>query len=496
MNRPSALFHRIGFISAFMLVALASLLCISGCQGANQAPSSSSGVRETINDFVVRSGAALASIDERMFWGNEESLWVADIAADGGIEDVECLGEFDDRVRRVAAYNDELYVLTISGIYRLGYDDDVSLAEHLVPGDSADDMWVSSEGLFYREDDTLSFSDLDGESSREIATGVDDFALVNGGIFILSEDGSLVCSDLSGENTLEIEAAAARDEDVQLIVDGNDVYVASNDLLVCREGEDKLESVGLSHELGDPKRVVVSEGLVLYESAAGNPYRHVDGDEEDELLDHGIFWGRPYSLVLDGRLYFAMFGDDITVVDLDSLEWEDYKIDDFEDDDLDDDAEAGSSEYIPAESGADTSGSFDIAANLKVYGTSAATTLRTDHFALMMDRIAMEAGLWDIVPTSDTTISFYYTGARDAGYDGLVFTLRAYDWGDNSYSELPSWHLAGQDEEKKYVVILPTDVRYDSSNGAQAEEYARMRSFAESMDMNANADGNPFVVLD
>ena len=69
------------------------------------------------------------------------------------------------------------------------------------------------------------------------------------------------------------------------------------------------------------------------------------------------------------------------------------------------------------------------------------------------------------------------------------------DWGDNGYADTPATQMAGQSGDKKYVVIFPTDVRYDPSSTVQAEQYGQLRALAEGIDMNANHANNPFRTL-
>lgn len=71
-------------------------------------------------------------------------------------------------------------------------------------------------------------------------------------------------------------------------------------------------------------------------------------------------------------------------------------------------------------------------------------------------------------------------------------TIRAYGWGDNSYSELPSYQIAGLSSDKKYVAIFPTDVQYDSNDSIQCSEYPALLEYAKRVDQD-NPD-NPFSV--
>ena len=109
-----------------------------------------------------------------------------------------------------------------------------------------------------------------------------------------------------------------------------------------------------------------------------------------------------------------------------------------------------------------------------------------------MPRSQVEDGLWHIEAVDSTTLVFSYSKALEAGYGGRVFTLEAFDWGDNAYADIPASFVAGLSEDKKYVVYLATDLQYDSGSPLQREQYAEMRSYAESLDMNSSANGGSF----
>ena len=97
---------------------------------------------------------------------------------------------------------------------------------------------------------------------------------------------------------------------------------------------------------------------------------------------------------------------------------------------------------------------------------------------------------WEVI--DDSAIRFYYPQAAESGYGGHIMTIRAYGWGDNSYSELPSYQIAGLSSDKKYVAIFPTDVQYDSNDSIQCSEYPALLEYAKRVDQD-NPD-NPFSV--
>ena len=85
----------------------------------------------------ARASAYVEFVDDYLFWGEDEELWVASIARDGGLEELEDAGAFEDDVRQLAALDGVLYVSTDGGIYRMDASDDAEDAERLLDGRGA-----------------------------------------------------------------------------------------------------------------------------------------------------------------------------------------------------------------------------------------------------------------------------------------------------------------------------------------------------------------------
>lgn len=101
---------------------------------------------------------------------------------------------------------------------------------------------------------------------------------------------------------------------------------------------------------------------------------------------------------------------------------------------------------------------------------------------------------WEYEVVNNTTLKIYHSGAKKDGFGGTVLTIMAYDWGDNSYEEFPSWAVAGSSADKKYIAVLPTDVQFNPKDSVQASEYREMLQIAEDMDSNDEDAYNLFKV--
>ncbi|MDO5136674.1 MAG: hypothetical protein Q4D55_11525 [Eubacteriales bacterium] len=142
------------------------------------------------------------------------------------------------------------------------------------------------------------------------------------------------------------------------------------------------------------------------------------------------------------------------------------------------------------ELGAVPDGGYDIAEGLNVHSSEGNVIFESDHFTIY----APGSVEWDYTVLDNTAIKFYYAPAQRAGYGGWFVTIKAYDWGDNSYEDIPDYKIAAKSFDKKYVAIFPTDVQYDNHDAGQVEEYERLLRWADHLDVND--DGNPMTVWD
>lgn len=178
-------------------------------------------------------------------------------------------------------------------------------------------------------------------------------------------------------------------------------------------------------------------------------------------------------------------GDELEVLDLTSCESVEYNV--TEELGISDNQNGAGEQETLTEGQETAQGDYRIDANLYAK-TSEGTVafLATDHFCLYFNYDDFSNGLWEWETADSSSINFYYAPARAAGYGGLVFSLRAYDWGDNGYADWPHYAMAGQTNTKKYVVTFPTDVQYDPNDESQAAEYQRLFQYAERIDQNSS----------
>lgn len=59
-------------------------------------------------------------------------------------------------------------------------------------------------------------------------------------------------------------------------------------------------------------------------------------------------------------------------------------------------------------------------------------------------------------------------------YDGVVGTFMAYTEGDNEYENIPDYRIIGMKDGVVYVLMLPTDLRYNPEDSRQCGDYEKL----------------------
>ena len=93
-------------------------------------------------------------------------------------------------------------------------------------------------------------------------------------------------------------------------------------------------------------------------------------------------------------------------------------------------------------------------------------------------------------------VDFIYLPGRDAGYGGRLMTIKAYDLDDDSYKEIPSYHVAGvgKNVNKRFVVIYPTDLQCDSNDAAQMAKYEELHNYV--LKIKEGSEDSPLYTAD
>lgn len=126
---------------------------------------------------------------------------------------------------------------------------------------------------------------------------------------------------------------------------------------------------------------------------------------------------------------------------------------------------------------------FNIGRGFNVTPGVQTSQLMNEYFIL--DMPGTQSAAWGYEESTALCLEIYCQAARDAGYNGAVMSLMAYDLDDESYLELPNYKIAGESEEKRYVALFPTDLQYDPVDSSQAEDYQELLEWVERCDVDS-----------
>ena len=103
---------------------------------------------------------------------------------------------------------------------------------------------------------------------------------------------------------------------------------------------------------------------------------------------------------------------------------------------------------------------------------------------------------WGWEQTDKNTIKFFLFSAQQEGYGGHLVTIRAYDLDDNSYEQLPSYHIAGVGKNvgKRFIAEYPTDVQWNGQDAEQDADYRDLESYLQKI--GEGAVNSPFQTAD
>lgn len=82
---------------------------------------------------------------------------------------------------------------------------------------------------------------------------------------------------------------------------------------------------------------------------------------------------------------------------------------------------------------------------------------------------------------SGDSVTFSLWSAQQEGYGGKLVTIKAYDMDDDSYKDLPSYHVAGvgKNVNKRFIAIYPTDVQWNTEDATQTADYKDLSTYLE-----------------
>ncbi|MBQ9020752.1 MAG: hypothetical protein IJ113_01885 [Eggerthellaceae bacterium] len=103
---------------------------------------------------------------------------------------------------------------------------------------------------------------------------------------------------------------------------------------------------------------------------------------------------------------------------------------------------------------------------------------------------------WSFEADGDS-VAFYLFSAQQEGFGGRLVSIVAYDIDDYSYENLPvEYHVAGvgQNVNKRFIAIYPSDVQFDPGDATQQADYKDLYDYLHKI--GEGAVNSPFQVAD
>ena len=148
---------------------------------------------------------------------------------------------------------------------------------------------------------------------------------------------------------------------------------------------------------------------------------------------------------------------------------------------------------------------------LKSYLEGLVATVTDENYNILKDMQITEAGTvkyikgngfllampnsndWDIEQTAPNAFKIFLKAAKESGFEGDLATIIAYNLDDDTYLSLPSYRIAGTGSDKRFVVMYPTDVRWDTNDVDQTALYREYSDYL--WGIREDAVNSPFQIV-
>lgn len=430
------------------------------------------------SELFIKNGAA--------FWGYKQQLCSALLDDNHDMYDFVSERTLNGEIYSIAVDGSRMYMSTENGIVCLPLEEsDQEQSELSVIDDrklSTSSFQMYDGNIYFTYGRSLYSVPAKGGDEKTLEENIEEFQVTVDGVYCLNTKGDLLRISLDGT---ERKTLCELDSEGELIIRKDKAYITTGEdkdyIYVYELEEDTYEKLHFEEDLSPYAPVWVTEESIYYESEDYKIFRY---DLESRTESQS---GASYSLsdcdsgYLQNDVLYYVLADDLYWMHLDS--GESFKMGKGEVLDNNSGSDQVSSTAVP---GNQAEGAYNIAENIGVFNSEGQARLESKYFTLYLPA----DGDWNYKVIDNTTVSIYYEPAYEAGFGGHLVTIKAFDWGDNSYEDFPRYTVAGLSENKKYIAVFPTDVQFDSS---QEAGYRKMSEHVMRIDNNKEgAADNPF----
>lgn len=135
---------------------------------------------------------------------------------------------------------------------------------------------------------------------------------------------------------------------------------------------------------------------------------------------------------------------------------------------------------------------YDIMAGSELSESGSEKLLYGNDFLLIMPN----NDKWGYEKTADDCLEIYLKSARKAGFGGNLVSIMAFDPEDSTYESFPDYSVAGtgQNVNKTFIALFPTDVQYDPQDAQQEADYQEL--FTHVKKISEGKVDSPFQTAD
>lgn len=479
-----------------------SLMCITilflvGCSSND---TTSNDKFENISNATMGKSIFVHSSDIA-FFGYDNLLCTAKFQ-EGSLSEFVIEGGFTGKIYALAVYDNNLFVSASDGIFKydLGMFEGNSEAKPVVLWDKSlsefNHFEIYDNKMFFLYGKTLCYIPTDGGDKVDVTTETVDFEITTSGIYYVKSDGvlHLLSLDLSKDETL---ITLVPNTTIQLI-DGKLYYRDGVLLKAYNLKSKKIEDIKTEDEVNEYLQCVWSNGENFLYRTQSFDERLITKDGEKELSDDVRYPDKAFGYVYKDCLLRSQ-NNSIRITDLVSGTIRDYDLEQemqamLSQINNQQNSSSQSSENNKSNNNSSTTSSseYDILQGLQIQRDGSALYMYGNDFLLSMP-IDDD---WEYVQNTKDSFSIIYIPGKNAGYGGHLVTIKAYDLNDTSYTNLPSYKIAGRGKNtnKVFVAIFPTDVQFDSNNKSQASRYQDLFEYVQKI--SDGAVNSPFQTAD
>ena len=487
--------------AAMLLMIAAAVLILAGCGGSGSGGSGKD--YSGISDNTIMGRKVYIHDSNIAFFGYKNYLVSAKFQ-EGSLSEFVIEGAFTGDIYALAVEGNDLYVSASDGIFKYDLDmfkgsgkasPEVLLKDRL---SQFNHFQIYDGKLFYMYGTRLCYIPTEGGTQAELTPETGDFEVTSEGIFYTKADGSLHQLSLDfKEDTALGELAPACPIS---LADGKIYFRKDGGLRVFALGSEAAEDFATDTTVSEHCMPWAYAGNVLYQDEKFND-RLITADGENELGTNynypdktsGFMYGK--YLVSLNNIY-----TNLRITDLETGVVREYNVEtelsqylsqlkdgqagktgDNGDASGDNGGNSGNSgdNGGSGNNGGQSTGGYDMCKGMMTQASTDGTIeyIYFNDFLMIMPN----NDKWGWTQTSPDTVSFFHFGAQQEGFVGHLVSIKAYDLDDNSYEQLPSYHVAGvgRNVNKRFVAIYPTDVQFNHEDANQEAEYRDLLEYLE-----------------